>query len=393
MRIGLLTGQVGTSRRYPGGAWRCPQMVENRLLGMAEKQLHICVDWSLPLDRQVAASKQAVALRPDNAPLAPPAERGIAAFHISMALATGRKWPIGYELRVRFLDGEDWQHEVVERFAREWCDYANVLFSFGSADNDAEIRVSFRSGQGSKSLIGTDVSLWPKDEATMNFGWLDTDLDVPNRSSVILHEFGHALACLHEHQSPAAGIKWNKEAVYAYYAKQGWSRQQVDEAIFETYDRNKTKFSAFDPASIMIYPIPAALTLDGWSVAENTELSDGDKAFIGRSYPAAIERVELSIDQAPVRANLGHAEEEDQFSFTVEENGFYIVETTGSTNVSLALYGPDAEGRLVASDDDAGRQGYNARLRTVLMAGEYLIRIRHRAEGTGEYTLAVRRDP
>jgi len=43
---------------------------------------------------------------------------------------------------------------------------------------------------------------------TMNFGWLNEDSDEDEYSRVVLHEFGHSLSCIHEHQHPANGIPW-----------------------------------------------------------------------------------------------------------------------------------------------------------------------------------------
>ncbi len=122
----------------------------------------------------------------------------------------------------------------------------------------------------------------------MNLGGLTDWSSESEFSHIILHEFGHALGCIHEHQSPAAGIPWNREAVYEYYAAMGWSRSDVNRNLFEPYATTTTQHSSFDTASIMLYPIPASLTTNGFSVGWNTELSEMDKKFIAREYPRGV---------------------------------------------------------------------------------------------------------
>ena len=99
-------------------------------------------------------------------------------------------------------------------------------------------------------------------------------------------EFGHALGCIHEQASPAADIHWNKEATYRYYeTTQGWSKEDVDQQVFEKYSTPTTQFTAWDKNSIMQYPIPAGLTTDGVQVGWNKDLTDTDKQFIKSKYP------------------------------------------------------------------------------------------------------------
>lgn len=102
---------------------------------------------------------------------------------------------------------------------------------------------------------------------------------------MVLHEFGHALGCIHEHQHPENGIPWDKEKAYAYYGQQGWTRHEVNVQVFQKYSRLETQYSRFDPTSIMMYPIPEELTIGQFSVGWNVELSDTDKTFIGQLYP------------------------------------------------------------------------------------------------------------
>jgi len=39
-------------------------------------------------------------------------------------------------------------------------------------------------------------------EPTMNYGWLKDDTDDVEYRRVVIHEFGHALGAIHEHQNP-----------------------------------------------------------------------------------------------------------------------------------------------------------------------------------------------
>ena len=41
----------------------------------------------------------------------------------------------------------------------------------------------------------------------MNYGWIDADSPEEELRSVVLHEFGHALGLIHEHQNPLSGIR------------------------------------------------------------------------------------------------------------------------------------------------------------------------------------------
>lgn len=187
-------------------------------------------------------------------------------------------------LSVRFLEGDPAVHARVQQYANEWSGHSGLHFVFGN-EADADIRVSFAPGR-SESYVGTCRPALGPNDSTMNFGWLTPSTGDAEMARVVLHEFGHAIGLVHEHLSPAAGINWNRQAVYDHYQRHyGWDRARVDQNLFEKYADSQTNYTAFDPRSIMIYSIPKELTTDGYSVSWNAQLSDTDKRFIGQIYP------------------------------------------------------------------------------------------------------------
>jgi hypothetical protein len=346
----------------------------------------VCIDMELPEEMQVAAAERAIAENPANLPAG-----GGSPF--SLAVITGKKWQNGRTLRVRFLDGQPEIQAKVQQFAVQWMDFANIKFAFDNSP-DAEIRVSFTPGLGSWSYMGTDNLSIPRDKPTMNYGWFDADTDDEEYSRTVLHEFGHALGCIHEHQHPDTDIPWDREAAYAYYLRtNNWSRAQVDQQVFQRYSRAQTQFSAFDKDSIMEYPVDEALTIGNFSIGWNRHLSPTDKTFIASCYPKdkpADAFQELPLGTA-VQGEIGKPGEADLYKLTVAQQGRYTVETTGPTDTFMSLSGPNDPAKLIAEDDDAG-QGHNAKIRTDLAPGTYWVRVRHfKPTGTGQYSLTARR--
>ena len=249
--------------------------------------VQICTQMPVPPELQAQADMLAVQENPLNGhqitaggpvPTAPP-DVGF------LALPVGTMWKTGRTLRVKILNGSDKIKSKIQQYANVWSQFANIQFQFVDS-GDAEIRVNNDSSNGSWSYVGTNNLIVASDQKTMNFGWFTDATAEAEFSRVITHEFGHAIGCIHEHNSPAADIPWNKPAVYAYYeATQGWTQAQVDTNIFQLYDRNLTQFSAFDTGSIMLYAIPSSLTTNGFSTGWNTELSETDKTFIAGAYP------------------------------------------------------------------------------------------------------------
>ena len=360
-----------------------------------EKIPHVCVDMILPPELQVEAAERAVEENPSNLPIFRHRPgMGVAPSPLQLALVTGKKWQNGRTLHVRFLGGQPQIQAKVKQFALQWTQHANIKLEFDDSP-DAEIRIAFQK-DGSWSYIGTDNLVIAKDKATMNFGWFTASTADEEIERTVVHEFGHALGCIHEHQHPDAGIPWDKPAVVRYYQgpPNNWTQAQVETNLFQRYTTTQTQFSKFDVKSIMLYPVDNALTLGNFEIGWNKKLSDTDKEFIGVAYPfdpKPAEGEELKVGST-VSASIGKHGEEDLYRIRIETAGRYRFETQGSTDVVMALLGPDDIKKLVAEDDDSG-QGRNARITASLKPGQYWLRLRHFSPtGTGSYKVSARKE-
>jgi len=179
--------------------------------------------------------------------------------------------------------------DKVMRFAQQWTtfDTANLTFiDQKHVDRGTQIRISFQYS-GSWSVIGKScTNITDPTKPTMNFGWLTPQSSDDEIRRVVLHEFGHAVGLIHEHQNPGGRINWNRQAVIHDLSgpPNNWSLDVIERNMFEPWEKSETNFTELDPRSIMMYPIPKRWTTDGFSVGLNSDLSSTDKRFIHLQY-------------------------------------------------------------------------------------------------------------
>ncbi|MCH0565988.1 MULTISPECIES: M12 family metallopeptidase [unclassified Streptomyces] len=328
------------------------------------------------------------------------------------ALAAGRRrWVNGTMLHYHFFDagtdasvirvpgtgrtrrvpwtGSPEQREVVRDGFRAWQDLGiGIGFAEVADRSEAELRIGFQQGDGSWSAVGREALRIGVNERTMNFGW---DLTAAGGHGTALHEVGHALGMLHEHQSPFAGIHWDEEAVYADLAgpPNFWSRQTTYGNILRKLDPAEVNGSVWDPLSIMEYAFGQGLILEPeqfrGGVHPPGALSALDKEYALRWYPPAGSQVPPLVPFRSAPLALGAGEQAD-FSVEPPETREYTVGAFGDGDTVVVVF--EMRGgvpRYLAGRDDGGTPR-NATIRARLVKGRrYVVRVRlYSCWGSGE---------
>lgn len=220
-------------------------------------------------------------------------------------------WTPGQTITIDFIDSyaPAWKKAWVKKVVAEMVQpYVNLNLQFGNYGNQADIRITFAHENSAYSRLGTQ-STWYKGSSeqpeSMNLGWLDephsgsftwegvthrfpgcTWCSANTNGSVIIHEFGHALGMVHEHQNPEGGIEWNEQAVLNYFsgAPNYWDEAQIRYNVMDKYDSNLLNASQYDPKSIMLYAFPGSLTLNGVGTQANSIMSPTDIEWMAKVY-------------------------------------------------------------------------------------------------------------
>ena len=255
------------------------------------------------------------------------------------AVAAGsraRLWDAGETIKIQFLrGGAPALREKLRRTAHLWVYYANVNFDWVDAGR-ADVRIEINGSGVSNSYIGTDCRSIPEDKPTMVFGWLDDNSSDEEITRVVLHEFGHALGLLHEHQNPSGKIVWDYDAAYKYFRHRFGSLTDAEyEDVLQRNvisPANSTNFSAFDRSSIMLYSMDDISSLG--ITTHNITLSDMDKTFVatqlypGRPYAFWKLRVGTILHEV-----------DDTFEFALAPNrDLFCIKKSGTLSQSTEVY-------------------------------------------------------
>jgi serralysin len=199
------------------------------------------------------------------------------AAHTNYMWSTNRR-----QLKVYFFEDSDRAKKVMG-IAEEWNQHCGLHFVRTWNREESDIRVSFTPKE-SWSKLGACAIGVSKMHPTMNFGWLLTGLGEEDYRAVVLHEFGHALGLIHEHQREDAEMDWNKTLVRLHF--QDHTPEWIEHNVFKAVPQVETNHSSqVDLESIMAYPIPPALSKSGKGFPFNTKLSPIDIEHIKCIYP------------------------------------------------------------------------------------------------------------
>lgn len=245
-------------------------------------------------------------------------------------------------------EGDAERERIIDAAFAEW-NQVGMSISFEKIEKweDADIRIERDPGKADSSLMGTEALKPGKNLRTMNLGLRKGLGDIGHTTA--LHEIGHAIGLVHEHQRVDSEIVWNKEGVYDYFANRKpvpvTDQDQIDRAVFEE-EKDFEPFPLhpdpkhqyrYDSKSVMNYDFPAKCfdgpdDLKRNGIVRSKNLTDTDKATAKAFYPKLRTETRSKDDEQKI----------DSFEVFVNNGNFNVsIKGTVGKGAYIALHDKD----------------------------------------------------
>lgn len=162
-------------------------------------------------------------------------------------------WKNGTTIVVKCLptDRTDVDMAFFERVLTRSFPKMGVAFRLDPEAARSHVRVSFDADDLNWSCVGTDCLSVPQAEPTMNIATFT--------ANTILHEFGHALGMMHQHQHPDANIPWDEERILK---STDLTLAEIRANITQPLPRKWLNDAPYDKDSKMHYTVFSYMTKD-----------------------------------------------------------------------------------------------------------------------------------